>query len=349
MHIFDYSFLKNISLPANLLTLTNSIYKLKEIEKNKLELNPKLFLKLNEIAIVQSIKSSNAIEGIYSTDERIKEIVEKKTEPLNHNEAEIAGYRDALDFIHNNYEYLSFNKETVLRLHEILLSHTNISDRGVYKKRDNVIREIRNDGTSLIRWNPTSSKDTSEAMDQLFLSYLDASNDYEINDLLLIPSVILDFLCIHPFSDGNGRMSRLLSLLLLYKSGFDIPKYISYEEQINKYKGSYYEALKNSSYAWHENNSNYIYFIENFILMLFYCYNELETRYLVLDSKKYKKYERVEKLIDNSIIPISKKEISEILLDVSPTTIELVLSNLVKEGKIKKIGTNKNAKYIKLK
>lgn len=347
MKRYDYSFLRNMKVPVKFLSFTNVIYTLKITEEEKKTIYPDVFTALQKLAVVQSVKGSNAIEGIVTTDKRIEEIVNKSSAPLNHNEQEIVGYRDALNLIHSRHEEMSFNEELVLNLHRILLSQTSLQYGGMYKTEDNIIRVTYADGISGIRWMPVSAKETPEAMKELFYAYMEARDDSSIDQLLLIPCVILDFLCIHPFRDGNGRMSRLLSLLLLYKNGFDISKYISFEEQINKVKGDYYEALKESSTGWHENQNDYIPFIENFLYTLYLCYKELDKRFLTLGTKKVSKKERVEKAILNAFLPISKKEIHDILPDVSITTIEEVLSSMVKNGVISKIGTTRNVKYIK--
>lgn len=348
MRKFDYSFLDNGLLPANLINITGVIYSLKtgsEIRKDEFE---KIFTELEKVAKVQSIKSSNAIEGIITSDERIKEIVNKSSEPLNHNEAEIAGYRDALNEIHLNYELIEFNENTILRLHEMMMSYSGDEYGGKYKDEDNVILEIDNEGNRKVRFRPTVASETPKAMEQLILAYLDARDNSNINKLLLIPCVILDFLCIHPFKDGNGRMSRLLSLLLLYKNGFDVGKYISFEEQINKDKGYYYEALKVSSTNWEKNGNTYIPYIENFLTTLYMCYKELDKRFNVINSNKITKKARIEATVLNSLTAISKSEICEILPDVSPTTVELVLGKMVKEGLIETIGNGRSTKYRKI-
>lgn len=348
MRKFDYSFLDNGLLPANLINITGVIYSLKtgsEIRKDEFE---KIFTELEKVAKVQSIKSSNAIEGIVTSDERIKEIVNKSSEPLNHNEAEIAGYRDALNEIHLNYELIEFNENTILRLHEMMMSYSGDEYGGKYKDEDNVILEIDNEGNRKVRFRPTVASETPKAMEQLILAYLDARDNSNINKLLLIPCVILDFLCIHPFKDGNGRMSRLLSLLLLYKNGFDVGKYISFEEQINKNKGYYYEALKESSTNWEKNGNTYIPYIENFLTTLYMCYKELDKRFNVVNSNKITKKARIEATVLNSLTAISKSEICEILPDVSPTTVEAVLGKMVKEGLIETIGNGRSTKYRKI-
>ena len=346
MKIFDYSFLKNMRVPTQFLSMTNIIYYLKAVEEDKKKNYPDIFTNLQKIAIVQSVKGSNAIEGIVTTDKRIEEMINQNSNPLNHTEKEIFGYKDALSLVHTNYSELSFNVGTIKNLHRILLEHTELAHRGEFKKEDNVIRERFADGTTRIRFLPVKASETEKAMEELIYAYMDARDDSEINQLLLIPCVILDFLCIHPFQDGNGRMSRLLSLLLMYKNGFDVSKYISFEEQINLSKGNYYEALRQSSINWHENTNDYIPFMENFLSTLYLCYKELDKRFLTIKSGKVSKAKRVEEIVLSSFIPMSKKEIRDLLPDISVSTIEMVLSELLKDGQISKIGNTNNARYI---
>lgn len=347
MRRFAYSFLRNIKVPVNFMTFTNAIYTLKNLEEEKKNIYPDIFTALQKIAIVQSVKGSNEIEGIVTTDKRIEEIVNQSSAPLNHNEQEILGYKNALNLIHSDSDKMSLNEDLILNLHKILLEKIEVSYGGSYKTEDNIIRESYKDGTSFVRWVLVSSQDIPKAMKELILAYMEARDDSLIDGLLLIPCVILDFLCIHPFRDGNGRISRLLTLFLLYKSGFDISKYISFEEQINKMKGNYYEALKRSSIGWHDNQNDYIPFIENFLYTLYLCYKELDKRFLTLGTKKVSKKKRIESAIMNSFLPISKKELQALLPDISLTTIEAVLASMLNDGKIKKIGSTKSAKYIK--
>lgn len=347
MRKYDYSFLEFDRIPGNLINVLTSIYSMKSSNDNRKEKFPNIFTELEKIAIVQSVKWSNAIEGILTTDERINEIVNKSSAPLNHNEEEIAGYRDVLNMIHTTHDSLNISEANIISFHEILLRTAKPNVAGKYKTSDNVIMEIKQDGTRSVRFSPVPAIDTKASMEQLLLAYIDARDNPNINQLLLIPCVILDFLCIHPFSDGNGRMSRLLTLLLLYKTGFDAGKYISFEEQINKTKEYYYEALRKSSISWHENQNDYFFFVENFLMTLFTCYKELDKRFATVNSKKINKTSRIEATILNSILPISKKEISDILPDVSVTTIESVLSKMIKENKIVKIGEGRNTRYIR--
>lgn len=345
MRVFDYSFLKTGTIPANLISVFAGIYSLKTKDETRKSQFATVYSELEKIAKVQSIKGSNAIEGIITTDERIRAIVNQNSAPLNHDEQEIAGYRDALNVVHTAFNDLAFDEKTMLDLHRAMLQEAKPDAAGHYKTEDNVIMEIRTDGTRQVRFQPISADETEKAMEQLVLAYVAARDDYSINNLLLIPCVILDFLCIHPFGDGNGRMSRLLSLLLLYKNGFDAGKYISFEEQINKNKGFYYEALKKSSLGWHENKNDYFFFVSNFLGALLSCYQELDKRFATVNSKKINKTSRIEATVLNSLIPISKKEICEILPDVSPTTIEAVLAKMVREDQVVKIGKSTNTRY----
>ena len=347
MRNFDYSFLNNGLLPARLVNLTAGITELKTMAGVRKNEYAKIFTELEAVAKIQSVKSSNAIEGIVTSDDRIAAIVSGSSAPLNHNEAEIAGYRDALNAIHTGYEYIDFRESDILRLHEMMMSIAGYEFGGKYKTDDNVILEVDADGNRRVRFRPTPAREVGQAMEQLELAYLDAKNDANINQLLLIPCVILDFLCIHPFRDGNGRLSRLLSLLLLYKNGFDAGKYVSFEEQINNYKGFYYEALKQSSDGWDTGENNYFPFIENFLSTLYMCYKELDKRFAVVNGKKITKKSRIEATVLNSLIPISKSDICKILPDVSPTTVEAVLGQMVKEGSIRKIGDGRNSRYMK--
>ncbi len=347
MRKFDYSFLNNGLLPANLINLTSSIASLKTMAGVRKEEYAKIFTELEAVAKVQSVKSSNAIEGIITSDERIAAIVNRDSAPLNHTEGEIAGYRDALNAIHLNHDNLDLRESDILRLHQTMMQIAGYEYGGQYKTGNNYIIEEDKDGNRKVRFKPTPANEVKEAMEQLELAYMEARNDANINQLLLIPCVVLDFLCIHPFRDGNGRMSRLISLLLLYKNGYDAGKYVSFEEQINNYKGFYYEALRESSIGWHENQNTYVPFIENFLSTLYMCYKELDKRFAVVNGKKITKTARIEATVLNSLVPISKSEICDVLPDISPTTVEAVLSVMVKNGQIKKIGQARMTRYIK--
>ena len=346
MRKFDYSFLNNGLLPANLVSLTSGIVELKTMAGMRKDDYTQIFTELEAVAKIQSIKSSNAIEGIVTSDERIAEIVNQNSAPLNHNEAEIAGYRDALNEIHLDYKNIDFRQSDILLLHKMMMNYAGYEYGGQYKTDDNVILEIDANGNRQVRFRPIPASETSKAMEQLELAYMAARSDANINQLLLVPCVILDFLCIHPFRDGNGRMSRLLSLLLLYKNGYDAGKYVSFEEQINKFKSYYYDSLKQSSIGWDTNENNYFPFIENFLSTLYMCYKELDKRFAIVHGKKITKKARVEATVLNSLTPLSKAEICKILPDVSPTTVKAVLGEMAKTGSIRRIGSGRTTRYI---
>ena len=345
MHKYDYSFLKN-AIPGNIVGLTDIITDLKAKEEFRKLQYEETFEKLRQKAIIESVKGSNAIEGIVTSDSRIKEIV-NGSKPLTHDEMEISGYKDALNLIHLNYENLDIEEEAVLSFHKMILEQSNSKEAGQYKKNNNFILEIGPDGNRQVRFKPVSAKKVQTDMDQLFLAFYEARQDSEISPLLLIPCFVLDFLCIHPFIDGNGRISRLLTVLLLYSFDYDIVRYISYEGQVNKYKDSYYEALKISSEGWHENENDYVPFIINFLQILYKCYKELDNSFTEISLKKAKKSERVECVLLAAMTPISKQEIIEKVPDISVKTVELVLSKMLKDEKITKIGTFKDARYMR--
>lgn len=346
MKRFDYSFLEHGQLPASFVNITNAISELKVMEAQRKGDYPDIFTSLERIARVQSIKGSNEIEGIITSEERINAIVNQSSAPLNHNEMEIAGYRDALGLVHEGFARLDLRERDILELHRAMLSYTP-QGGGRYKQSDNVIVELDSSGRRRLRFAPTPATETPEAMEQLIYAYLDAQSNGNINHLLLIPCFVLDFLCIHPFSDGNGRLSRLLSLLMLYKNGFDAGKYISFEEQINQSKSLYYEALRQSSQGWHDNANSYFPFMENFLQTLLLCYKELDKRFAVVQGSKVSKKQRIEATVLNSLLPISKQELAYVLPDVSPTTIEAVLSGMLKAGLVEKVGAGRNTKYIR--
>lgn len=343
MRKFDYSFLEN-QVPARLLNLTTIIYDIKGKESVRLKDNPKLFKKLKEKAVRDSIKGSNAIENIHTTEKRINEIAAGDNTAFTHPEKEIIGYRNVLNNIHTFNERIIFDKTTILSLHKQLLDTAESENRGKFKKEPNIITETRN-GKKYVVFVPTAPKEVEESIDQMLIAFNEASHNPNINPLLLISCFILDFLCVHPFDDGNGRMSRLLTLLLLYKRGFDIGRFISIENMINENKGEYYRTLQESSIEWQNNKNNYEPFMLYMIQILYECYMKLDENVFSQIDKKLSKSERIETLLLNVFVPISKKGIQDHLPDVSEQLIEMVLSKLLKEGKIIKIGSYKDAMY----
>ena len=343
MRRYDYSFLKN-QIPGNIVGLTDIITDLKSKEEFRKLQYSETFESLRKKAVIESVKGSNAIEGIVTTDDRIRDIVNGSA-PVTHDEQEISGYKDALNIIHTNHENMDIDEEVIRMFHRLIEEGTNASNAGEYKKTTNFIMEYGPDGSRRVRFKPISPGKVSENMEQLIFAYYDARQDSDISPLLLIPCFILDFLCIHPFTDGNGRVSRLLTVLLLYLSGYDIVRYISYEGQINKYKAGYYDALEQASTGWHDNKNDYVPVIINFLQIIYRCFKDLDEAFMDISLKKAKKSERIESILLGAIVPISKQDIAEKVPDISVKTIELVLSKMLKENKIKKIGTYQDARY----
>lgn len=301
---------------------------------------------LLEIAKIQSTEASNRIEGIITTDDRLKLIVRNKTTPRNRDEREIAGYRDVLNTIHENYPYIPIRPGMILQLHRDLYKFSGMTIGGSFKNSDNVIAETLPDGTKSVRFQPVPAWETPEAVDALCEAIDDAWNDAELDDLLLIPMFILDFLCIHPFNDGNGRMSRLLTLLLLYRSGYLIGKYISLEKLIADSKDSYYEALQASSVGWHEESNDYLPFVRYLLGVILAAYREFAERASILTAAGKSKSDRVGMLIRSATGRITKAEILAQCPDVSQVTIQRALKDLLDRGDILKISGGRYTSYI---
>jgi len=330
--------------------IMNLVSKIHEYKgKQELFLKAKLDIleALLEVAKIQSTGASNRIEGIFTSDARLVELVSQKAVPLNRAEEEIAGYREVLNTIHENYEYITLKPSVILQLHRDLYGFHPSSDGGKYKNQDNIIEEIDEDGTHRIRFKPLSAFETPGAVERLCGAYNEAVREGKIDPLLLISKFVLDFLSIHPFNDGNGRMSRLLTLLLLYQQGYIVGKYISIEMLIESTKESYYDSLKQSSEGWSEDKNTYLPFVRYYLGILLKAYKEFSARVETVVVDKMGKSERVKDLFDKKTAKIAKSDIAMIYPDISVTTIEKALSDLLKEGYIKKVGSGRATKYIK--
>ena len=309
------------------------------IEAHKDEL-----IELVEIAKIQSTEASNRIEGIFTADDRIKSLVQAKTTPRDRDEAEIAGYRDVLNTIHENYDYIPINANYILQLHRDLYKFLGSTEGGRFKTSDNIIRETDADGNECVRFRPVPAWETALSIDELCKSYHEAKS--EADPLLLSLMFILDFLCIHPFNDGNGRMSRLITLLLLYQSGFIVGKYISIERIIEESKETYYEVLQDSSINWHENENDYKPFVNYMLGVVVNAYKEFESRVELLTNPNLSKADRVREIIRKHIGTITKAELLNMNPDISDTTIQRALADLLKNGEIEKIGGGRYTKYV---
>ena len=309
------------------------------IEAHKDELN-----ELVEIAKVQSTEASNRIEGISTANDRLKNLVQAKTTPRNRDESEIAGYRDVLNTIHESYDYIPINANYLLQLHRDLYKFLGNVDGGTFKTADNIIREMDMEGNEYIRFRPVAAWETPASIDKLCKSFREAKA--EVDPLLLDIMFVLDFLCIHPFNDGNGRMSRLITLLLLYQSGFIVGKYISIEKIIEESKETYYEVLQDSSINWHENQNDYKPFVNYMLGVITNAYREFETRVKLVTDSDLSKPDRIREIMKNHIGMITKSELMEMNPDISDTTIQRTLADLLKNGEIQKIGGGRYTKYM---
>lgn len=309
------------------------------IEVHKDELN-----ELVEIAKIQSTEASNRIEGIFTADDRLKNLVQAKTTPRNRDESEIAGYRDVLNTIHENYDYIPINANYILQLHRDLYKFLGSVEGGAFKTSDNIIRETDADGNERVRFRPVAAWETAPSIDELCRAFREAKG--EVDPLILNAMFILDFLCIHPFNDGNGRMSRLITLLLLYQSGFLVGKYISIEKIIEESKETYYEALQDSSINWYENENDYKPFVNYMLGVIVNAYKEFESRVKLVTTPNLSKADRVREVIKNHIGTITKSELLEMNPDISDTTIQRALADLLKNGEIEKIGGGRYTKYV---
>ena len=347
MHTFDYTETPKSLLTPDIVNMLSSLHEFRGRQELYIEAESDVLTALLDIAKIQSTKASNKIEGIYTSDERLEVLVMEKAEPRNRSEAEIAGYREVLATVHNSYEYIPIRPNNILQLHRDLYSFSSSDTGGRFKNTDNVIAESANDGQRRVRFVPVPAFQTSEAMENLCEEFNNAIERAEYDPLLLIPMFILDFLCIHPFNDGNGRMSRLLTLLLLYRNGYIVGKYVSMEMLIEKTKETYYEALQNSSLEWHNNQSDYTSFVRYYLGVVLKGYNEFQDRIEHLQYRKLSKADRVKAVFEKKLGIVKKSDIATLCPDISETTIERTLKDLLGSGYIEKVGKGRATGYAK--
>lgn len=300
---------------------------------------------LVEIAKIQSTESSNRMEGIITSDEQLRKIVLDKTLPKSRNEQEIAGYRDVLNTIHENYEHIPVRASFILQLHRDLYKFEGNDAGGVYKNADHVIEEKDHKENKRVRFQPVVAWETPESVDRLCEAFGKIIKESEADPLLAIPMFVLDFLCIHPFRDGNGRMSRLLTLLLLYKSGYIVGRYISLEKLMETSKDAYYDALADSSVDWHQEKNDYAPFVKYILGVIAAAYRDFFERTKLITQEKVSKPNRIAEEIKNHMGTITKSELVNIVPNVSQTTVQRALNDLLKERKIIKIGGGRYTKY----
>lgn len=347
MRSFNYSAFKEQKWDSDILGLIAAIYKEAGKQEQYLKQRPQEMEKLVEIAKIQSTEASNAIEGIVTTNTRIKQLVEEKTTPRNRDEQEIAGYRDVLNVIHESFDAIPITQNYILQLHKMLYSHMNNPLAGRTKSVQNYISAAYPDGHTEILFTPLAPYETSESLDRICEEYNRVIGNLEVEPLIIIPIFIHDFLCIHPFNDGNGRMSRLLTTLLLYQNGFYIGKYISLEAKISKNKDLYYSAMSQSQTGWHEGKEDALPFIKYILGTILASYKDFEER-TSLVQEKLSALEMVRMASKSKIGRFNKQDIRELCPTLSDSSIEGALRKLVAAGELKKEGKGKSTCYFRL-
>ena len=345
MREFNFKTEYNKLLTPEVVAYLTQIHEYKGQQSLFIEAKADALANLLEVAKIQSTEASNRIEGIITTDDRLKKIVRDKTMPKTRGEKEIAGYRDVLATIHESHDYIPPKPSIILQLHRDLYKFSGKAIGGSFKNSDNVIAEELPDGQRIVRFEPVPAWETPEAVTALCNAFEEALRDTELDPLLLIPMFILDFLCIHPFNDGNGRMSRLLTLLLLYRSGYIVGKYISIEKLISDTKETYYEALQASAYNWHEEANDYAPFVTYMLGILVAAYRDFESRIELLTTKGLSKPDRVREIIKNHLGKITKSEIMAQCPDISQITVQRALADLLKSGEIIKLSGGRYTSY----
>ena len=344
MRTFNYSLIKEQKWDSELLGLIAAIYKEAGKQEMYLKQRPQELDKLVEIAKIQSTEASNAIEGIVTTNLRIRQLVQEKTTPKNRNEQEIAGYRDVLGIIHESFDAIPITQNYILQLHKILYNHMNNPVAGRTKTVQNYISATHPDGHTETLFTPLAPYETPAALDRLCAEYNRVIGNMELEPLIAIPVFIHDFLCIHPFNDGNGRMSRLLTTLLLYRNGFFVGRYISLEAKIAKNKDLYYDALAASQNGWHEGTDDPVPFIKYLLGTILAAYKDFSDRFELVETKR-SALDTVRLATESKIGRFTKQDIRELCPSLSISSIEGALRKLVDSGELKREGIGKNTCY----
>lgn len=346
-----YSFIRekllNMTLPPNLVSLIREIGEYKGKQDLYKKTAREVLENLKKVAVIQSTESSNRIEGIEASHSRIKALVQDDSKPTNRHENEIAGYRDVLNTIHTSYEHIPFSENITLQLHRDLMKYTTHVG-GKYKQTSNEISEYLPDGSRIIRFKPVEPYLVQESMKGLHQNYNDLHQLKEVDALVLVPLYVLDFLCIHPFLDGNGRLSRLLSILLLYQNGYDAVRYISLERIVEQTKEAYYDTLKRASQKWHDSDHDPLPWIEYFLSTLLASYKELDKKVSFLSEGSGTKTSIILEVIDGFIVPFTVGDIQELCPTVSIDMIRRVLKDQKQLGKVECVGKGRYAKWKKI-
>ena len=346
MREFSYRKIKETRWDSEILGLVAAIYKEAGKQELYLKQRPEELEKLVEVAKVQSTEASNEIEGIVTTSTRIRQLVAEKTNPKNRSEEEIAGYRDVLSIIHESFDAIPITQNYILQMHKILYTHTNNPIAGHTKNVQNYITASYPDGHTEILFTPPAPYETPFALDRICEEYNLAIGNMELEPLIAIPVFIHDFLCIHPFNDGNGRMSRLLTTLLLYRNGFYVGKYISLEAKIAKNKDLYYDALGASQIGWLEGKDDPVPFIKYLLGTILAAYRDFEERFALVETKR-SALDTVRMASHNKIGSFTKQDIRELCPSLSLSSVEGALRKLVESGELRREGSGKNTHYFR--
>mgnify|MGYP002769998197 FL=1 len=349
MRNFDYQKLAQQKWDSEILLYVAKIHEYKGRQDLYIRQKPVELERLVEVARIQSTEASNKIEGIVTTSTRIKQLMSEKTSPRNRDEKEIMGYRDVLNTIHESHEFIPLRPSYILQLHRDLLKRTGLSYGGTFKNVQNYIKETLPDGTEIIRFTPVAPYETPAAVEAICDSYARTQALEAIDPLILIPVFICDFLCIHPFNDGNGRMSRLLTLLLLYQNGFEVGKYISVEKEIEKTKDIYYDVLEGADFGWHEEKNDYTPFIRYMLQVILSCYVDFEERVGMMQSSGAKStaYDVIKAYADSKIGKFTSADIIANCPSVGRSSALAALKKLTDEGYLTKLKTGRNIAYVR--
>ena len=344
MRSFDYSPLKDKAWDNEIINYLSQIHELKGKQAVFSRQKPEALEKLVEIAKIQSTESSNEIEGIRTTDTRLRQLMSEKTTPRTRNEKEIAGYRDALNTVHESFEYIPLTPNYILQLHKIMFSHTDSAFGGSFKNVQNYISATTADGKTYVLFTPLAPYETPEAMREICDAFNIAVGEGRVDPLLIIPCFIHDLLCIHPFIDGNGRMSRLLTTLLLYRCGYEIGRYISLEAKIARTKENYYDALEDAQRGWHEGNDDPTPFIKYLLGTIVAAYRDFDERMALVSPLPL---DTVRNAVKTRIGKFTKSEIAELVTSMSATSVERHLRALCESGEIEKRGGGRSTYYVR--
>ncbi|MGN0488389.1 MAG: Fic family protein [Ruminococcus sp.] len=348
MRNFNYTAIAEQKWDSEILNLIAAIYKEAGKQEMCIKQRPEEMEKLVEFAKVQSTEASNAIEGIVTTNTRIRQLVEEKIIPRNRNEQEIAGYRDALNIIHENFDVIPITHNYILQLHKILYSHMNNPQAGKTKNVQNYISATYPNGHVETIFTPLSPVETPQALEKICEEYNRVIGNMEVEPLIAVPVFIHDFLCIHPFNDGNGRMSRLLTTFLLYRNGFHVGKYISLESKIEKNRDLYYDALSKAQTGWHNGTEDKVPFIKYLLGTILAAYKDFDERFALVEVKQ-PAIETVRKATQNKIGRFTKQDIRELCPSLSLSAVEGALRKLVESEELKREGKGKSTCYYRIK